>query len=127
MKFCQAHWDKLKQAIDDRGLKTFVSQSGEQAVTRAMNELEGAANPKSFDPLMTAHLAIVGRALEIAGLHLMVDNEDGTDRCPLCFLQANHDATCKQEGCTHSFEPWIGLAADDMLTHAKELGLVGTS
>jgi|GEM_PF-1823261 len=125
MQFCSRHWDALRDAIRQRGLFDLVSKSGEEITGKQFEELQsGQVTRTTFDPLMVAHNAIVSRALDIAGLSLLVTNEDGTDRCPLCWLKTGHDEQCKIEGCTHSFEPWIGFAADDVRKEAIRLGLM---
>lgn len=127
MRFCTRHWSDLKAAIESRGLGKFIAQKGEAVVDRMVSQLENGPSTENFEPLMGAHNAIVARALEIGGIELMMPNEDDSERCPLCFLQAGHDAQCKEEGCKHSFEPWIGYAADEALAEATRRGLVGSS
>jgi len=125
MKFCMIHWDRLKTEIQNLGMEPLMAKTGEDVMAKMVQEVEvGQTTKTTFDPLMGAHNAILSRALDIAGLNLMMQNEDGTDRCPLCYLQQQHDLSCKEEGCTHSFEPWIGFAAKDMLAEAKSLGLM---
>ena len=76
---------------------------------------------------MGAHNAILSRALDVAGLNLMMPNEDGSERCPLCYMQAEHDAHCKEPGCKQSFETWIGYAADDAKAETVRLGLIASA
>ena len=97
MKFCIPHWDLLKDKIKEIGLYDLVPTSGKEAVEKTIKSME---NPslENFDPLMTAHNMILGNAMEIAGLEVLVDNEGGTERCPLCFLKADN---------------WIEFAARD--------------
>jgi len=128
MQFCTKHWSGLKDAIRERGLQQLVASSSEEGFAKQVEQLESSTVTRTtFDPLMGAHYAILGRALEVAGLSLMLQNEDGSDRCPLCYLQAEHDKHCTTEGCGHSFEPWIGYAADDMRKEAVRLGLMAES
>jgi hypothetical protein len=128
VKFCATHWSALRQAIHDRGLSDLVSKSTEEVMGRTVEELKaGETSKTTFDPLMGAHNAIVSRALDIAGLSLMAPNEDGSQRCPLCWIQKGHDEHCQEIGCKHSFEPWIGYAADDMRKEAIRLGLMAES
>jgi hypothetical protein len=121
MKFCQPHWDKLKAAIEARGLMSRVASSGEQAAAQL-----AAGKP---DPLMAAHNAIVGNALGKVGLELMMPNEDGTERCPICFLVKLSlesprcecgDPTCTPQARAESSERWIDHAADDQITPPEE-------
>lgn len=114
MKFCLPHWDKLRKAISDRGLDSLNSKGGQEAAERMQ---KGA-----FDPLMNAHNAIVGNALDHqgGGFALMTANEDGSDRCPLCYL-ASMCPECQP--CEH-FEKWIEFAADEQKKAALSLGLL---
>lgn len=121
MKFCGAHWTELREAIDARGLGPLVSTSGTQAAARDANRLSGSEAGKDYDPLMAAHWAIVNRALSIAGLVLMSPNDDGTDRCPLCFLITSCECTLG-EGC--HYRGWITSVADFVREEAKQKGLL---
>ena len=133
LKFCQPHWNKLRTAIDARGLSGLVAQGGENAVARQFDQLQRSQNAEeavtktNFDPLMGAHWAIVNNAMNLVGLSLMLPNEDGSERCPLCFIQGEHDANCTKDGCTYKYDTWIEFAARDMLEEAKRLGLVAAS
>ncbi len=128
MRFCQKHWEALKSAIAERGLDGLCAKSVDEIARKQFEELKsGAVKASTFDPLMGAHNAIVSRAIEIVGLGLLIPAEDGVEKCPLCHLQAGHDATCTEVGCTHSFEPWIGFAANDVRAEAVRLGLMATS
>lgn len=103
MKFCSSHWEKLRIAIRERGLEGEVAKSGQEAVRDMV-----AGRP---DPLMSAHLAIVSNAMNVVGLELFGTNEDGAERCPICFLVAS--CRCGQDVCT--FETWVERAADEQL------------
>lgn len=124
MRFCENHWAELRQAIADRGLAKFTSPDGAEAARRLVAGASGSDARSAFDPLMGAHNAIVANALEWSGLTLMLPNDDGSERCPLCFLIAGCD--CKARGeTTCAFATWITRAADGALAQAKQLGLVG--
>ena len=127
VKFCQAHWDKLREAIRARGLYELVAADGTEAVRRTMSELGSVRSKSNFDPLMAAHWAIVNNVMAgPAGLAIMMQNEDGSDRCPLCFIRDDHLARCAVPGCeVKDFDWMIERASDDSLSYAKELGLVG--
>lgn len=124
MKFCQQHWDKLRDAINARGLGQFVASSGDEATRRMAAELDSKGVKRTtFEPLMGAFWAISSNAISAAGLEIMAPNEDGTDRCPLCFLLAS--CSCGLDPCP--FATWIDRAADDQRAHAVQLGLLGAS
>lgn len=115
MKFCRPHWEELKKAVDERGLTPFIASSGAEAVKRMTGE------SAKFEPLMYAHNAIVSNAMGVAGLVLMENNDDGSERCPICFLVA----ACQcGKGADCPFNTWITKAADDALEGAKHHGLV---
>lgn len=127
MKFCGRHWEALREAIRGRGLYDMVAKSGEDVVARMTKELgDGETTKTSFDPLMGAHNAIVSNVMNVVGLAVMVQNDDGSDRCPLCFIQSEHDANCKQVGC-EPYDKWIDRAADDMRAKAVDLGLMAAT
>lgn len=122
MKFCDEHWARLKAAIEERGLGGLVSKTGEEAARRFMSE-----DAKAFDPLMYSHNAIVSNAVGVVGLVLMVANEDGSDKCPICFLK---ETPCGEPGCVEcvaKFEGWIQRAANDAADEAKALGLLASA
>lgn len=94
MKFCQGHWDRLRKAIDDRGLGHLVAPDGKAAAQQMADQLERADRgeepftPVNYDPLMAAHWAIVNAVSALApgiALHLMMPDEDGSEKCPLCY------------------------------------------
>ena len=125
MKFCEDHWNKLRAEIKNLGMGSLVAKSGEEIMAKQIEELTGSASKSTFDPLMAAHNLIFSQALQTAGLDLLVQNEDGTDRCPLCYLQTAHLAACKEPGCTWTYEmTWIPGACGEALEEAKRLGLV---
>jgi hypothetical protein len=123
VKFCEDHWALLRKAIDDRGLGGFVADSGEQLGKMMVSEATEGRTVDNFDPLMGAHNAIMSNALDLVGIALCAPNEDGSERCPLCFLTETHKANCDDPDCTvESFDHWIDKAADDMQAASEELG-----
>lgn len=121
MRFCMPHWEKLRAAIDDRGLSHLVSRNGQQAMQSFVKDIEGTADPLlDFDPLLAANNMIWSKALEVGGLSIMAPNEDGTDRCPICWLTAEHTRTCTDPACPQDFERWIEYAADGVKRHVDE-------
>lgn len=147
MKFCQDHWDRLRAAIEERGLGHLVAADGETAAAQQVAEIErGSQDVTTFDPLMSAHWAIASNALstiEQAGgapLYLMTEGpEDPVEgipggegktwpRCPLCYLGLAHELTCKDERCKlpkqDGYAWMLDRAADDALWKARGLGLL---
>lgn len=83
MKFCQPHWDQLREAIKARGMFHLVANSGEEAANRLKKQADGQAVVP--DPLMEAHMMILQRAISFMP-HIIGINEDAEDKhyCPLC-------------------------------------------
>lgn len=113
MRFCDAHWAKLRAAIKDRGLEHLVAKTAEQVIESMKADLQREERP--YDPLMDCHWMIVNKALQVGGLYLMGKKEDGSDYCPVC------------EGISHEAGDeafWIIGPADAVLEHCREKGLV---
>jgi len=121
MRFCSTHWAKLRDAIAERGLSSLIADSGQDVATKLRREAEEGMTIDTFEPLMGAHNAIVRNTLGVTGISVMHPNEDGSDRCPLCYLTAEHERHCTDPTCTADFETWIGRAADDQLNVWKGL------
>ncbi len=114
LRFCQEHWQALRDAIDERGLGHLVAKDSEEVAKRLRSQAEVGRTVDNYEPLVAAHMAIMQNALEVAGAFLFTGGED-EERCPLCFLNAQHEAHCNTPGCTHNFDNWVGNAADDEL------------
>lgn len=110
MQMCQAHWDALRKAIDDRGLTPLVAKSGEAAMESIKREIEGESDKSDFDPLMGAHWAISGQYLKDVGLAGM-----SGDKCPLCEVEKSGAGRAQN---------WIDGASEDQLACARHFGLV---
>lgn len=110
MQICANHWGKMRQAIDDRGLSHLVSKTGEQAHAALVDQLEGGADQRFFDPLMNANFAIFSAFLEGAGLA-------GLDLqgCPLCEVA--------KSDLPNLDDDWISGAADVQLHAARLFGV----
>lgn len=114
MKLCKDHWQKLREAIDARGLGKFVASSGEEGMRKI-------TTPGEFEPLMHAYFALLLNILAVAGQALMEDQKNGPERCPYCFLITSHK--CDDPECD-VYSTWIDRAADDALKAAVDLGLL---
>jgi hypothetical protein len=126
VKFCQPHWEKLRAAIDERGLTHLVAQGGAQAARNLAAESRDGPSIQTFDPLMAAHNAIWFNAMQTpVGMTLMFANDDGSERCPICFPRDEHAKVCPgAPECLVSastFEAWIDLAAEGAKEQADEL------
>lgn len=126
MKFCPPHWEKLRAAIELRGLTPFCATTDSE-LQRRMGAGPEVAPTSAFEPLMGAHNAILTNTLRIGGMELFgptANGENGGEWCPICFLKT---CPCGDPECPPKFEAWIDRAADDMLATAQELRLVGTA
>jgi hypothetical protein len=120
MKICQMHWDKLRVAIENRGLMQFVAKSGEKAAKQIVKQLEGDNSSSTYDPLMAANFAIWNNALKAFGIEIMYADA----LCPLCLMD-NHKKTCTEPGCkAQGGDDWIQFAADGQLEVACKMGLM---
>lgn len=114
MRFCLDHWTQLREAVDRAGLGEFVASSGEEVALRMRGE--------GFDPLMGAHMAIIGALANMAnGGIIAVMQLEG---CPVCEADAAHQATCQDQPCTTSYARWFDGAVGDQRRIALERGLV---
>lgn len=148
MQFCQAHWGRLRTAISERGLSHLVAPDGRTAMMQIADQLERTQTgeeqitPVNYDPLMSAHWAIVNNVMAILGssaLYLMSGGPedpvkgygsayDGRTwpRCPLCYINLAHEVSCEEADCQldkqQGYDWMIDRAADDEVGRAAELG-----
>jgi hypothetical protein len=122
MKFCQEHWDKMRDAIEARGMTALVASDGRSAIENTIDELQRGQTIDNFDPLMAMHWSIAGNLLERLGpaaLYVMSGGpEDLIDiskldspelkakylgrtwpRCPVCYANISHEFTCRSTCC----------------------------
>lgn len=109
MNMCKEHWEKLKEAIDTRGLSKFVANNGQEVANYIARDVKGENTVVDFEPLMGSSTCLSGLAMRIGGLAVLSPNDDGTMPCPVCFLQ--------------SFD-YVAAAAEGALAEAKDRGLV---
>ena len=111
---CQDHWDRMRRAIDDRGLGALVPDSGELAREVVARELAGERSIDTFDPLMNAFFMIMSKTLEYFGPWVLAAADEHRSGCLLCFMNEKHEHECK--GCdlptVKAFDHWIDKAAD---------------
>lgn len=134
MRFCQPHWDSLREKVDKRGLTPLVADDGREAAHRFQRELSGERSVDTFDPLMGAHNVIASNAMQFAAdagvdPRQMFDAEAPDDvQCPVCFLNGiarRHDEECEDPNCDgfgKTFEWMLDRAADDMVEEWKGRG-----
>lgn len=107
MNWCQPHWDKLREAIAERGLSKFGAQTGEQAAADLAAQVEGKET--DFDPLMGSWMQINQQMLRDVGARALM-------QCPLCILV--------EDGQPHLVDNWINGVTDSALKYALEQGLI---
>lgn len=65
MKFCDAHWQRLRELIVERGLGDLIAPSGETAFAQMADQLQkNDVTLVNFDPLMGAFWAVVANAMK---------------------------------------------------------------
>jgi hypothetical protein len=129
MRFCQPHWDALRQGVENRGMMHLVAKSGEEAAANLKAELENEG--EVFDPLMGSFWRITTRFVRNAerarpgsGIAYMSDPEC----CPLCMVQGSYDlydqmSEPRPPEATDA-QGWIDGTLDQALEHAREEGLM---
>jgi hypothetical protein len=122
MRFCQQHWDTLREMVISKGMGTLIAKSGEDVAARVQEELEGTATNATYDPLMSAYWGITNRALEMGGLYLMGRKPgDGEEYCPLCEVE--------EQGIRFESKPgaalaWMEGCTDSILVYCRENNLL---
>lgn len=134
-KWCQPHWDMLREGVEEQGLSDLVSANGEIAVMKTAGELQGADDLSTFDPLMRCFWMIENRILDLAGLAAMHPDFG----CPICRHdeQRTEDGRCAcpdpacpgkdQPGVIPSAETWLkgpGSAPESVREMALERGWI---
>lgn len=125
MQICPDHYEKLKAAIEARGLTRLIAKDAQTSFDAAVREIQGEpAEPGDYDPLAACCWMIMGRALEMAGLYLMTG-----DLCPVCEAMKHtaHWPRNAQEtepaGEAWVEKHWIDGPADAALAHCQRNGL----
>jgi hypothetical protein len=120
MKLCQSCWDKLKDAIESRGMMALVAKNGEIACKQVSAQIHGDTSTHNYDPLMSANFAIWNQALSSFGLSMMAEDAP----CPLC-LKTEIEANCTEPDCgKQTGDMWIEFAAEEQLAYCRNRGLV---
>jgi len=120
MKLCQACWDELKNAIEERGLMKFVAKDGAHAAEILTKQLADNKAERPFEPLMAANFAIWQVSLQNFGLEMMAEDAP----CPLCF-KTELESTCTDPEChKQTGHDWIRFAADEQMEVARSRGLI---
>jgi hypothetical protein len=151
MKFCQTHWDKMRAAIEARGMTPLVASHGNAAIQNIADEIKHGQTIDNFDPLMAMHWNISGNLLELLGqaagylLSCREGEEDPIDvsklqdrpelaakflgkkwpLCPICYANIAHEITCSEERCSldrvNGYDVCIEWSADGVRQTLDEL------
>jgi len=115
MKSCDRHWKMIRDAVDAAGMTALIPETGEAAAKALQAAMtEGTTSVDNFDPLMFAYMAIVAHAVELVGPVLFMDNDDGSEKCPQCYLTMLHARVCNDPECTtKDFDDWATHAVAD--------------
>jgi hypothetical protein len=122
MKFCEKHWQMLRDEAEKQGLGDYVAKSGEEAYDRAMkaaalNEADKPADVANFEPVIGAHNAIIGKVVSYVGMGVLEvagEGDDEVHHCPLCYITKVHEEQCTDERCeVKNFDYWIEGAMGD--------------
>lgn len=105
---CQPHWDELRGLIEASDYGSLIAADNEEAEKRLSKELDDSTGPDDFDPLMAAQNMILGNAIDTFGTAVLAPATDGSDHCPICFLDV---------------PKWIEYAARDAIEQAKTISL----
>lgn len=100
-----------------------VKKSGKEAFEVMKKELAGTDDLIDYDPLLSAHWMIMGRALEVGGLYMMGVDEKGEGYCPLCELNKNVPKETVMPGEIPA-TTWIQGCTESCLIFCQENGLV---
>lgn len=110
-KWCQPHWDQLREAVRVRGLDKFGAQNAEEAHRDMVDQAQGEET--QFDPLMGSFWRLSNAVLETAGLRAV-------GQCPMCILRDESDPELKL------VDDWIDGVTDSAHQYAVEQGLIKT-
>lgn len=121
MKLCQSHWDMLRAALKERGIDHLGAKTGHEVIEDMKTELAGGDT--DFDPLMCCNYMIWNRGLELGGLYLMGQKDDGSEYCPICEA-LDHMEPPPGETREYCERLWIDGPADAALNECRRCGLV---
>lgn len=100
MRFCQPHWDKLRHEIEiERNLAHLVGRSGPEAMEKVMAQ-HSTGDIDKGDPLLDAHMLILSKSMGLLAdngvdpMYMFSQNEDGSEKCPLCVISSCDDSKC---------------------------------
>lgn len=148
MRFCEDHWTRLREAIEERGLGHLIAQGGELAAAQFADQLKRVAEGEpettavNYDPLMASHWAIINNVLSTIpqatgylmqsddvpedrvqrdhGAHALRYTSRTWPRCPLCYLNLAHAISCTDSRCKLPRKDGYDWMLDRAADDAKE-------
>lgn len=132
MKWCQPHWDALRDGVKARKMWRFVPETGEEALENTVLELQGAG--VTFDPLSGAMWQLTNQVLENyarSGHPNAIAMFGAPDWCPMCDVQSSFewwdDPARNTEGKPKppnalDAQGWIDGKLDGALDYVKKQG-----
>lgn len=128
MRYCETHWQALRDGVELRGMTHLVAADGEQAAENMVAELEGE---ERFDPLMGSHWIIARRVLKniassSAGASAALSFFGDPEWCPLCTVQQSYDLYGDRPRPPEALDAqgWIDMSLDGALEYARREGLM---
>lgn len=93
MKFCEKHWEAVKEAAHIRGMSHLVKCTEESALRHLEGLLTGERCTEECDPVLAVHNMIILNALKalnvtpmIIGPLVVIDTSQAPCDCPLCTM-----------------------------------------
>lgn len=133
MKWCQPHWDILRDGIKARGMWRFVPQSGEEVCENTVLELQG--HGATFDPLSGAMWQLTNQVMENIGKSegpsAVLSAFGDPDWCPMCEVQKSYEwwddpeRNAEQKSRPEwalDAQGWIDRKLDSALTYVNQQG-----
>ncbi len=133
MRLCPTHAAHLEAALHTEGVAALQrevevtcsfdprKQSFTAAVALPSNGLLIRPRSRAFDPLEAALVVIGVNALKATHGHAGEPNDDGSERCPVCFLLLTCDCG---ETATCAWSKLVPLAARSTRKMAEQIGLL---
>jgi len=111
----------LRAAIKERGIDHLCAKTGQEAHRDMQLDIEQRGQEHEYDPLMSCYWMIMNRGMEIGGLYMLRNNEDGSQRCPVCEA-SKHKTDDQTTEYVEGF--WTNGPADVVLKECQERGLI---
>ena len=134
--FCQKHWDRLRDEVDNQGLSQYVSANAEIAIMKTTAEMRGEHTESTWDPLLNTYYMMLARFLEEAGDYLIAKAlNEKVAVCPMCeamsmrsedgrCLCGNPECEASEPGSIEDFDTWFESAVQAQKQYATEQGWI---